>query len=111
MTLILLGGVLALQLLLLALLLLRRSNSVKPELDRLAERSEYGFEAGRRELNEEPVDNRTGTQCSEIHSDSRGAGGVVRAGVRPVFVASAARSPCPRGREASRGVLELPSAA
>ena len=52
MTLILLGGVLALQLLLLALLLLRRSNSVKPELDRLAERSEYGFEAGRRELNE-----------------------------------------------------------
>ena len=52
MTVILLWVLLALNLTLLGWLLLRRERSVKPELDRIVERCEYGFEAIRREINE-----------------------------------------------------------
>lgn len=52
MTVILLWILLALNLALLGWLLLRRERSVKPELDRIVERCEYGFEAIRREINE-----------------------------------------------------------
>ncbi|MCI5778743.1 MAG: DNA recombination protein RmuC [Lentisphaeria bacterium] len=52
MTVILLWLLLALDLALLGVLLLRREHPVKAELDRIVERCEYGFEAIRREINE-----------------------------------------------------------